>query len=556
VVTTGTGSGKTECFLLPIFAQLVRESKNWPKPNPAPENRFWWRKSGGEWIAQRSHETRPAAIRALILYPLNALVEDQLIRLRRTTDSPASLAWLNQNHPDNRFYFGRYIGRTPIAGERGGSLDRLRRELKQIDSEATQAERQIQNGREELRYYFQNLTGGEMWSRWDMQEAPPDILITNYSMLNIMLMRSVEASIFVKTRDWLKSDSRHIFFLVVDELHSYRGTPGTEVAYLLRLLIDRIGLHPESDQSRIIASSASLQSSDEGQDYLREFFGRTVSHFYVSTGKVIPGNSRQLQALRKHRGAFTEFANTTPGEQEIGNLAKTLCVSDSKLKQNSNADAISLLAHAIKACEVPDILKEVAKAPLSFEEFSNSLWGDSRPESISATIGLINAVDVANRKKSLVALRAHYFFRNLQGIWACCNPNCEYVEDEYRDSDRPVGRLYDQPTLRCHCGSRVLDLLYCQVCGEVFLGGYRAEHDKDSTKEFYLVPDQPALELIPDGIAQASEFGNYAIYWPSQESPQRVDYKEKHESVDYKRLWLKPGFDSDRVNFCRKMRLA
>lgn len=131
-------------------------------------------------------------------------------------------------------------------------------------------------------------------------------------------------------------------------------------------------------------------------------------------------------------------------------------------------------------------------------------------------------------------------FRNLQGIWACCNPDCEYVEDEYRDSDRPVGRLYDQPTLRCRCGSRVLDLLYCQVCGEVFLGGYRAEYDDSSTEEFYLVPDQPALELIPDGIAQASEFGNYAIYWPSKESPQRTEaYRESYDGVSYPRRWRK-----------------
>jgi len=542
VVTTGTGSGKTECFLLPIFTQLVRESKNWPKPHPAIAERFWWRRSGGDWIPQRRHETRPAAIRALILYPLNALVEDQLIRLRRATDSPESFAWLKQNRLDNRFYFGRYIGRTPIAGERDGASDRLCRELKQIDSEATQAERQIQNGKNELRYYFQSMTGGEMWSRWDMQEAPPDILITNYSMLNIMLMRSVEASIFAKTRDWLKADSRNVFFLVVDELHTYRGTPGTEVAYLLRLLINRLGLHPESDQFRIIASSASLQSSDEGTTYLREFFGRHASHFYVSKGEVIPGNSRRLETLRTHRGAFAHFAKGAQHEQKILDLAKALGVYDNTLKQNENdnIDAVNLLAQAIKVCEVPEILKDIAKAPVSFEDLSNSLWRDAQPESISATSGLLSAVDAANRQRSLIALRAHYFFRNLQGIWACCNPNCEYVEDEYRDADRPVGRLYDQPTLRCRCGSRVLDLLYCQVCGEVFLGGYRAKYDESSTDEFYLVPDQPALELIPDGVAQASEFGNYAIYWPSIEPPQRAEaYQESYAGISYSRRWRK-----------------
>src|SRR5208337_2146490 len=106
--------------------------------------------------------------------------------------------------------------------------------------------------------FFPRVDGGEMWSRWDMQENPPDILITNYSMLNIMLMRSVESNIFDLTRQWLEGDRSRVFHLIVDELHTYRGTPGTEVAYLIRVLLGRLGLSPESPQLRIIASSASL----------------------------------------------------------------------------------------------------------------------------------------------------------------------------------------------------------------------------------------------------------------------------------------------------------
>ena len=110
----------------------------------------------------------------------------------------------------------------------------------------------------DVRHYFPNIDGGEMWSRWDMQDTPPDILITNYHMLNIMLMRHVEAGMFEQTKAWLESDSANKFFLVVDELHSYRGTPGTEVAYILRLLLDRLGLSPDSPQLVILATSASV----------------------------------------------------------------------------------------------------------------------------------------------------------------------------------------------------------------------------------------------------------------------------------------------------------
>ena len=88
----------------------------------------------------------------------------------------------------------------------------------------------------------------EMWDRFSMQYNAPDIMITNYSMLNIMLMRETEAEIFEQTRKWLQTDPNNVFHLVIDELHTYRGTSGTEVAYLLRILLDRLGLAPDSTQ--------------------------------------------------------------------------------------------------------------------------------------------------------------------------------------------------------------------------------------------------------------------------------------------------------------------
>ena len=106
VITTGTGSGKTECFLRAIVASLVHESSNaaeWMAPNPRHPRWDWWKHytqgpKNKRWEPrhpQREHEARPAAVRALILYPLNALVEDQLVRLRTALDSPAARAWLH-----------------------------------------------------------------------------------------------------------------------------------------------------------------------------------------------------------------------------------------------------------------------------------------------------------------------------------------------------------------------------------------------------------------------------------------------------------------------------
>ena len=187
VVTTGTGSGKTECFLLPLISALVRESATWGAPAPRNAHWDWWnhytmtgdRRSWEPRIPQRAHENpaeRPVAIRALLLYPLNALVEDQLIRLRESLDSTPARAWLDAHRRGNRFYFGRYTGRTPVSGDRNsGNTARLRTDLREMERDAG-----LVANNPEARRFFQTMDGAEMWSRWDMQDAPPDLLITNY----------------------------------------------------------------------------------------------------------------------------------------------------------------------------------------------------------------------------------------------------------------------------------------------------------------------------------------------------------------------------------------
>ena len=103
VVTSGTGSGKTEAFLLPILTRLLEESQTWQSPGPV--NR-WWAEPKPASTGVREDENRTAALRSMILYPTNALVEDQLVRLRR------AVRRLETVEPRARLWFGRYTGAT------------------------------------------------------------------------------------------------------------------------------------------------------------------------------------------------------------------------------------------------------------------------------------------------------------------------------------------------------------------------------------------------------------------------------------------------------------
>ncbi|RYZ79513.1 MAG: hypothetical protein EOP06_27060, partial [Proteobacteria bacterium] len=232
-----------------------------------------------------------------------------MTRLRKALDSDDTRAWLDKNAAGNAIYFGRYNGSSPISGElrkvredrtsviNTKKVDQLKDELRKIETGSSHVEEYIKQNdisrseAKDLRSFFQRLDGTEMRCRFDMQVAPPDILITNYSMLSIMLMRGIDSGIFDETRQWLACEdlpeidryaekTNRIFHLVIDELHLYRGTQGTEVAYLLKLVLNRLGLDPEDPQLRILASSASLEAEDQSsKTFVCDFFGVTQKYF-------------------------------------------------------------------------------------------------------------------------------------------------------------------------------------------------------------------------------------------------------------------------------------
>ena len=515
IVTAGTGSGKTEAFLLPLFSSLLSESEGWPR-NGIPTKHNWWAQPKPHFERQREHEgAREAAVRALVLYPMNALVDDQLKRLRSALDSDRARRWLDDHRGGHRFYFGRYTSRTPLAGPIGS--DRERRLARQLTTMASRAARVRQD--KEKRFFLAQLDGAEMRSRWDMQADPPDILITNYSMLNVMLLRSIEQPMFASTAAWLAAGVDRRFTIVVDELHMYRGTPGTEIRFLLRNLLDRLGIARSPDKVRFLAASASAGGDTEAFDrFIEGFFAQPRCRFAVLPGALsIPAfdPSPLAAAARPLAAAGRQLrrGDKIAAEHHIAEAAEAAGGERSPLGLCTAAQADAALLYATTHNDVagnPAIRAQPASA------IGGALFPDlgSAAEQLEALRALLHAMELSHAARGGGTLRAHYFFRNIPGIWACSSPDCGGAL-RIDGQARSVGKLFRSHRLSCDaCASRVLELMYCQTCGELFLGGFRAEDPDGDPGVCYLVPDNPGLDRLPDFATANRTASIYAMFWP------------------------------------------
>lgn len=470
VVTSGTGSGKTESFLLPCLLRLVREARGWDE-QAKPD--LWWTEQPdvSAWRPLRGPESRPSAMRTLVLYPTNALVEDQMTRLRRAVRS------IGEALPSRPLWFGRYtgvsLGTVVPATRNSRALVEVRDQLR---AETREFERLVQSPtvRGEDLAQFPNPTAHELLLRWDMVTTPPDILVTNYSMLNAMLMRAREDELFERTRQWLASPAS-VFTLVVDELHLYRGTAGSEVAMVIRNLLNRLGLTPDSPQVRVIATSASLTDDETGLAYLEQFFGLSPSSFFVTAGRALEVPTPTL---------------LTPPLSRFD--AKTV------------SEAIAA------ACVDPESRRARAT---EMRIIQDRVFGEDHGDALLREA--LDKLAASGPEESVIPLRAHQFVRTMRGMWACVNRLCDGIPTGATE-DRTIGRLFDIPTSSCDsCGSRVLELLYCYSCGDVSLGGFIVDRMSDDGPEGVVIGSSN-LGLVTASAAPVfkREHSEYVWFWP------------------------------------------
>lgn len=488
-ISSGTGSGKTEAFLMPILARLLKEGQGWAAPNEASDQE-WWRPGGGGWRPPRTNEKRQAAIRALVLYPMNALAEDQMVRLRQLLDSDSTHRWLDENLRGNRIHFGRYNSASQPSSPRPGLLIRRR------DSRAEQNHGDWLKKTEETRrtlppdnlkalQHFPRVAGAEMLTRWDMQVAPPDILVTNFSMLSIMLGRDDEQQMLAKTREWLEASPEHKFTLVVDELHLQRGTAGTETAYLLRRLLSKLGLRDNPNQLSVITTSASLPNNLESHEFLEEFFDRPEGTF-----EVFPGDYEYTADPSK-----TGSAPDPTLQRQLRETAQAGGLL--------TGEEIGVAHQALTQVYGVGIDKQ---QPLSEQDLAKALFGD-QPEAKKDLASLMNR---SAENGTPLKFRGHVITSTVNGIWACSDPNCPVLPPTEK-GERVAGALYTDARMRCDCGARILELLACRECGEAFLGGFGV----DASSAQFLLPSSEQLDNLPDKEHTGRDAEAYRVYWPT-----------------------------------------
>ena len=452
IVTTGTGSGKTECFLLPTLYRIVEEAKN--------------------------ISNRKKAMRCMILYPLNALAEDQMVRLRRTLDDErpdgrGPKPWMKNHCHDSIVTFGRYTGKTPKGWEnklqKTETWTCLENQIRDFygnfsDSGDEEAFKNYKDTRQ-IRFTLPNPisnNSAEINTRSEMKINPPDILITNYSMLNVMLMRNNENVFFESTKEWLSSNPSNVFTLVVDELHTYRGTSGTEVAYIIKILLNRLGVSADSPQVKIIASSASMEDNAESLSFLKDFFSVSNADSF---------------------SIISDPFEEEPCEEDLPTIDTSLLALIAPLCRIDEKECQSKIENIIMEKTGGSLVQYVKKAKLiewlkfacdrtkssTTEEISKRLFGEtSQNELTEAFLAIINLAK--DDTGFLQPLRAHFFARNIDHLWVCTNPNCKEINRT--EDGRFFGKLYGKPTRRCSCGSMVLEMIVCRECGEVYFAAY------------------------------------------------------------------------------------
>ncbi len=493
-VSTGTGSGKTECFIWPILTKCINEAITRPES---------FKKNG---------------IRTLIIYPMNALVSDQLGRFRKIWGSSTYKDFfIEESHSTRIPHFGMYTGRTPYAGDAKLSsskeLAETFRKSYLIDPNADENEkcRQKKNieglksinkyparyGEDGVSVFVDNLEKNihnpspydpELITRFEMQNCPPDILITNYSMLEYMLMRQRESNIWESTKVWLKESDDNKLLIVLDEAHMYRGSAGGEIALLLERLFSRLKIGLDKVQFILTTASMPLDDMDSIDKFYTGLTGKRKDEYTLLTGSkeevteriaiktdvnlLAQVGSDQVQNNAEITKKIVKFAKYIFGVE----LDAGISTSDAQEWLYDNLSRYEAFVKLNLLC------RDGAK---SYSSIKRELFGDNEAGS-SALDALLSVVSLALKDGNvLFPVRLHMFLRGLQGLYACSNPLCCHAKHSASEK-LPIGKVISISKEKCECGGRIYELVNHIKCGALYLKVYVQPSNSEGLPYWYV----------------------------------------------------------------------
>lgn len=349
VVTSGTGSGKTECFMYPVLSDLYEQQKQDPNLH---------------------------AIQALFLYPLNALMEDQKKRLSKYCSQVGNLS------------FAVYNSNTPETHLNGA-----------------------------------NPLPSEVETRDGIRNQCPPILLTNPSMLEYILVRD-------KDQDMLAKSQGKLRWIILDEVHTYTGSAAVELAFQIKRILNAFGVTP--DQVRFVCTSATVNDANGVQsliDFISYVTGQNQGKISVIDGERLVPN------------IDADWLNQQLQQSQIPTTADNVITLRSSINQSMG---------------------------MGLQQIWSILCPTAKYDAQKALELLDFLCELKQKNNPVLSLRAHFYMRSIEGLYACANDECMAKNDEVYH----FGHITTYKSTVCpHCGLPMMEILQCKRCGSFILSG-------------------------------------------------------------------------------------
>lgn len=382
VITTGTGSGKTECFMIPMIDELLKEGEGLKTPG----------------------------VRAILIYPMNALANDQMKRLRN----------ILMKYPQIKF--GVYNGDTPYDGDQSDWYKELH---------STENYQELKNGLD-----------NELLTREQMALNPPHILCTNYAMLEYMLLTPNRGAVFANS---------NVKFIVLDEAHTYSGATGMETSLLIRRLVARICSNGNNPQ--YVLTSATLGKRGESEEEINSFAENLTGEKFGIENIVFGERDTTFDSdefVDYPVGVFNDIAANN--NDEIKAIFRNYGIAyDDKVDEQTNIYNLCASSSLYK------ILRDNYCSPVAIDEISNWLGLNEND-----TLNFLHVCTLGHKNGSaLLDMRFHFFVRALEGLYHCFTGDKEL----FLERREIVNRSYDEK-------DRVFEIAICKNCGDVAIVGH------------------------------------------------------------------------------------